>query len=189
MSGAQSVFVVAVQKELRPRQASPTTGCRSQREVQVADDRAINEVCNLSRKDQKRLAASYAFSIQSRVERERSTKRLTGDCPDDHSRERYSPIPCFSTLLSRRVGRYIQGLFAVSTAVTSSFSGLSLQRSRATCRHSSNLPYLALPTFSTSGLARNRSKARAFSAFVSTNILLHLPAGFVSDSRISSKFA
>jgi len=28
------------------------------------------------------------------------------------------------------------------------------------------------------------SQARASSAFVSTNILLHLPAGFVSDSRI-----
>lgn len=122
MSGAPSVFVVAVQKELRSRQASPTNRCRSQREGQVADYRAINEVWSLSRNEQKRLAASYVFSIQSRVERERSTKRLTGDCPDDHSREKYCPVSCFPTLLPRQVGRYIQVSFAVSAAVTSSLS-------------------------------------------------------------------
>jgi hypothetical protein len=137
------------QKELRSRQASTTDGCRSQREGQMAEYRAINECWSLSRKEQKRLAASNALSIQSRVERERSTKRLTGDCPDDHFLySRYPPVPCFPTLLPRQVSRYIQILLAVSAAVTGSLlSAYSLQRSRATSRHSSNLPYLALPTF------------------------------------------
>jgi hypothetical protein len=102
--GAPSVVVWLSQKELRPRQASPKDRCRSQREGQMAEYRAINECWSLSRKEQKRLAASNALSIQSRVERERSTKRLTGDCPDDHFLfSRYPPVPCFPTLLPRQV--------------------------------------------------------------------------------------
>lgn len=123
------------------------------------------------------------LSVQSRVERERSTKAADCDCPDYHSLQ-----DCLLFLVShallhvKSVGlsRYRWLSLLPSQAL---FPAFSLQRSRATCRHSSNLPYLLLPTFSSSGLARNRSRP-VHSAFVSTNILLHLRAVFVSDHQI-----
>jgi hypothetical protein len=173
MSGAPSLSCVAVQKELRLRQASPTDRCRSQRENQVAEYRAINEGLGSFQEGAKKIIGGVeCLSIQSRVERERSTKRLTGDCPDDHSLLEVFPCFLFSNPLatsSRSVSRDITRCLCCCHKLFLSLTTLSLQKSSETCRHSSVLPYLALPTFSNFRVSPQPSEARAF---VSTNILL-----------------
>jgi hypothetical protein len=97
-----------------------TDRCRSQREDQVAEYRAINEGLGSFQEGAKKIIGGVeCLWIQSRVERERSTKRLTGDCPDDHSLLEVFPVSCSPTLLPRQVARYFQILLAVSAAVTS----------------------------------------------------------------------
>jgi hypothetical protein len=137
-----------------------------------------------SKKDWRR---RIALSIQSRVERERSTKRLTGDCPDDHFlSSRYPPVPCFPTLLPRQVSRYVQVCYSLSMLLSqdlSLLSAFSLQRSRATSRHSSNLPYLALPTFTNFRVSPQPSKPVRFPPLFQRTSYFNLPIGFVSDNR------